>query len=734
MNLLLSTKFTLAFTIIFNITFISFISPFQAKAKSDKMNIAPNYSFENDLTKIKTNLCNYGGWFPIGVVTEDGSSEIRIVEDKALTGKKSLRVTPNSNVLKGTIYYSQYNAGEEVRKNRTNVGVRGARTIALRLDQDIFSCDASVWVKKSPDQEISLKAIWYTRRNRTPFIKIAEQSVSQPVESKNGWYKYSLHAVRCHTARQIQIAVETKDDKLFYIDDAEIYFNRNPHIDVLVDQLGYETQSNAKGIILQSSISLSQSPGYFSLINLENNTKAFTGKFKELGYFRQWDLYHWQGDFSIFKTPGHYVVETLINRKAYYSPPFEIRNNLLVSKTSEKAYRFFYYQRCGMSIPSFHAACHLDDARMPDGSYKDVAGGWHDAGDYNKYNGYTPESVYALAFAYDNRKDFFNRIDRDENGRADILDEAVWGAEFLEKCINPETLDMIATISSGYGYWGKPEKETDNLPRTGDERHVRGNMVNASACTPGFALLGKYVPKYLAIAERLYQKHGGNMQAILALYSATQKQVYCDAARKRAETLLPKDKKNTSGFRELAEYAVTFPKDKLVYIIKSIAKMRLKELEIICNNPFKITRRRDDDGSFIFFRHYRDINDWYVGESRELLDTAYEGILLEKLGFTEGRIIAENQVHWILGRNPYGVSTMEGIGSIFVPQYHHRYNAIPGNPRGAVPGAIVNGITRAWPEHDRPWLDMHPEPNADYQANEPWLPHNNRWLFLIAIW
>jgi len=77
---------------------------------------------------------------------------------------------------------------------------------------------------------------------------------------------------------------------------------------------------------------------------------------------------------------------------------------------------------------------------------------------------------------------------------------------------------------------------------------------------------------------------------------------------------------------------------------------------------------------------------------------------------------------------------MDGIGSVFVPQYHHRYNAIPGNPRGAVPGAIINGITRAWPDHDRPWLDMHPEPNADYQANEPWLPHNNRWLFLIAIW
>ena len=36
------------------------------------------------------------------------------------------------------------------------------------------------------------------------------------------------------------------------------------------------------------------------------------------------------------------------------------------------------------------------------------------------------------------------------------------------------------------------------------------------------------------MAERLYGKHGGNMQAILALHSATRKQIYRDAARKRA--------------------------------------------------------------------------------------------------------------------------------------------------------------------------------------------------------
>jgi len=707
--------------------------PAEVRAETGKMNVAPNPSFEADLTKIETNTCVFGGWFPIGIVTEDGGSEIRIVENNARTGSHALRVTPNAEKVKGTIYYSQHNGGEEVRTNITNVGVSGARTLAFRLDQDILSCDASVWVKKAPDQAVVLKALWYTRRDHVPFIKIAEETMTEPSETVDGWTRYSLHAMRCHTARQVQIAVETKDARPFHIDDAEIYFDRSPHAEILVDQLGYETESDAKGIILQSSTSLRRPPRSFALINLDDFSRAFTGTWKALGYQRQWDLYHWGGDFSAFQRPGRYTVETIINRKPHYSPPFEISGDLLVGRTSEIAYRFFYYQRCGMAIEGFHAACHLDDARMPDGSHRDLSGGWHDAGDYNKYNGYTPESVYALAFAYSRRPDFFDRFDRDQNGQADILDEALWGAQFLRKCLHAETLDMVATISSGYGYWGAPEKETDNTPGTGDERPVRDDRRSAAACTRGFALLGRYVPEYRVLARKLYQKYGGDMSTLLALYRDTNEQVYRDAAQKRAKVLLAGGAENTGGFRELAEYALVFPADALVSAIKPIAARRLQELQAGCDNPFRILRRRDDD-ALIYFRHYRDVNNWYVGESRELLEAAYEGILLDALGFSAGRGIAEDQVHWILGRNPYGVSTMEGVGSVFLPQYHHRYNAIPGNPRGAVPGAVINGITRAWPDHDRPWLDLHPEPRADYQANEPWLPHNNRWLFLAAIW
>ena len=82
--------------------FFSLLLSCPVGADDEKMNVAPNGSFENDLTGINTNTCVFGGWFPIGVVTDDGASEIEITTRVARTGKKSLLVTPNPNRLTGT--------------------------------------------------------------------------------------------------------------------------------------------------------------------------------------------------------------------------------------------------------------------------------------------------------------------------------------------------------------------------------------------------------------------------------------------------------------------------------------------------------------------------------------------------------------------------------------------------------------------------------------------------------
>jgi len=136
------------------------------------------------------------------------------------------------------------------------------------------------------------------------------------------------------------------------------------------------------------------------------------------------------------------------------SYPFKIEENLLWNQTSYPAYKFFYYQRCGMEIPDFHGACHLDDAVTMDGEQLSVAGGWHDAGDYNAYT--NAPYVFGLLRAYTIAKSEFDDHDRHGNKQSDFLDEILWGADHVRRLISPDG-SGYGSITSGYGFWAPPE-------------------------------------------------------------------------------------------------------------------------------------------------------------------------------------------------------------------------------------------------------------------------------------
>ena len=297
----------------------------------------------------------------------------------------------------------------------------------------------------------------------------------------------------------------------------------------------------------------------------------------------------------------------------------------------------------------------------------------------------------------------YDQWDRDENGLADILDEAIWGNRFVQKMLDPDRLELLEAVSSGYRYWGPPEKETDNRPNTGDERPVRPGRGDPSYCVPGFALLGhalkkcprpetaEYGQQLVDLAVRFHKKIGGGTERLIPLYVATDKPRYRQLARERAQSLLASQSPDAvSGFRELAHFAIAFPNDELVPKIRQLGKRRAVELAAICDGRFGVALRREGADSLVYFRRYNHVNDWYVGETSYRLDAAIDGQLASRLGSESGRMIAEDQIHWLLGRNPYGLSYMEGVGTKHLPLYHHRYNAIPGNPRGAVPGALIN--------------------------------------------
>ena len=63
---------------------------------------------------------------------------------------------------------------------------------------------------------------------------------------------------------------------------------------------------------------------------------------------------------------------------------------------------------------------------------------------------------------------------------------------------------------------------------------------------------------------------------------------------------------------------------------------------------------------------------------------------------------------------------------------HHRYNTIVGQPKGAAPGSVYNGIIRWGPTTDQPLFDLIEQGTPRYACNEPWIPHNSYWLFAMT--
>lgn len=99
-------------------------------------------------------------------------------------------------------------------------------------------------------------------------------------------------------------------------------------------------------------------------------------------------------------------------------------------------------QRCGYN-PYLDMVCHMRDGRtvyapIPDGSFIDASGGWHDAGDQLKYlitaSNATARVLLSFELARDKFKDMVDALGRPQpNGIPDVLDEAKWGLDWIHK-------------------------------------------------------------------------------------------------------------------------------------------------------------------------------------------------------------------------------------------------------------------------------------------------------------
>lgn len=605
------------------------------------------------------------------------------------------------------------------------------RSEAIPVAGDLRSVSTSIWVQGSTSLEVSL--VWTGTHGQIGQDNLASTS------SREGWTCYSTQAVPCPSlAKWIALVCEIPAGNSISVnlDDATIVGQSLSlrTVQPLVNQAGYDTGA-PKLFTVQSNFLVNSAT--FEVLD-DQNVSVFTGPLESCGritgnYQSDWGFYYWRGDFTSFDSPGIYRIRANIGRTSELSWPFQVATDQLWKETSRPAYRFFYYQRCGMEIPGFHKACHLDDAASNDGRQQfSLAGGWHDAGDYNKYH--NAPYVLGLASAYSQQPEAFNQQDEDGNGISDFLDEILWGAEHIQRMVC-EDGSVHSGITSGYGFWNGPELETDNIPSTGDERRTRGadsggNPAQHSAALAKVARLTNRMDfagtagKSLRWSLDHGQKGQLELSTAIDLFAATGHKDYETIARDLFKALGPTDAGVTQN------YDATFQEDHSAQLREMLTR-QADQILTHATNPFGVCTFGTTEQPN-FFNAPADAGGWHVGTSSHLFTMAAK--VAQAYQYSpkpEYLRFIYDQFNWTLGTNPYDLCLMEGVGSLNPPTYHNRIT-FGGVPRGAIPGSVVNGITWRGISDDRPYFDMSGADIPDFEPNEVWLPHNTNYLQALA--
>ncbi len=253
--------------------------------------------------------------------------------------------------------------------------------------------------------------------------------------------------------------------------------------------------------------------------------------------------------------------------------------------------------------------------------------------------------------------------------------------------------------------------------------------------------------------------------AATELYRATHAAVYRRAADRRASHLMARltasekyrdywraDDSTRPFFHpsdaglpviSLIEYSSIATPEQQKQVRETVARSLRFELDVTTevNNPFGYARQfiRMGDGSVrtaFFFPHDSEAAPWWQGENARLASLAAAARLAVPLfkedpDFqTQLKNYAWNQLHWILGRNPFDAGMLMGSGHGNAPYMFFRSYKYT-----SAPGGIINGITATSKDEDGIAFNQGyavTGEDEDWRWTEEWLPHAAWFLFVVA--
>ncbi|WP_215223233.1 glycoside hydrolase family 9 protein [Echinicola shivajiensis] len=426
--------------------------------------------------------------------------------------------------------------------------------------------------------------------------------------------------------------------------------------------------------------------------------------------------YYYTLDFSEIKDAGLYSIKA--KKSGASSNVFRIGEDAY-GNHQETLLEFMRQQRCGYN-PTLDMICHQRDGRsffgpMPDSSYVDVSGGWHDAGDQLKYlitSSYATAHMLMAYEMYPERfDDQFNALGQaGKNGIPDVLDEAKWGLDWILK-MHPAPDQLFHQVADDRDHKGFKIPDEDNSDYGWGANSYRpvyfatgkpqGLQKYKSEAT-GVANLAGRCAAAMALAARIWQEDLNDpvfaekcKQAALSLYALgrekegyQQGNSYSAPYRYNESTWaddmewgaaeLYKTTKNGEYLEQAKAYALKSNTADSWTVVDSTEHYRLypfinmghfvlhdlvedsfkKELEKYYLEGIQYTLQRANQNPF-------QVGVPFIWCSNNLMTGLITQIILyEKMsGDQQFSAYLAKQRDWLFGRNPWGTSMFSGIPS-----------------------------------------------------------------------
>ena len=477
-----------------------------------------------------------------------------------------------------------------------------------------------------------------------------------------------------------------------------------------------------------------------------------------------------RADFSPLRTPGQYRIELDTGAQG---DPFRVGHDVY-AQALDLTMRSFYGQRCGCEVDldahHAHPQCHMESAFHPSSGKTGAAtnyGGWHDAGDYGRYivnSGITTATLLWAWEMFPALHAMSLRIPESGGPIPDFLAEIQWNLK-----------GMMSLQDTDGGVWHK-QTRNDFCGFIPPQDEKGPNYIIGTGAEPfkGTGATGNFAA-VMAIAARCYRSaspefSGSCLQAARRAWAWLQAHPnvrftnpadihtaeYGDADFQDEILWATGELWRTTGEEvyhrsflallphSLADLAIEIPSPTLVsalgywtYALAQSAgapEVKAAIQQATLKRAEQLARQCTANG----YGHSLSIED-YKGASNAT--AANHALLLLVADCLHPDAVWTNcafdNLHYLLGRNCFGISWVTQLGARSVQQPHHR-------PSGAMknvapwPGLLVGGPNESPSDPvsqalgKRPPMRMYVDDHLAYSCNEPTINCNAPLVFALA--